>query len=259
MGAVTTRAAAIAVAASALVLVAGCGSDAASDGPTAGQAAPPQVALDPFTPNASPVTLAGTPLDEAALHRAALTSDDLPAGFVASAAPGDDSVDQSAPETQSGSTASSSTEPAVCASVLAPISDQVAGSLAQISSMFTGPDFASIDQDSASYPDGAAANAAVLGLQTTLAACTRYSGTDADGTAISYRVGSTPASAVGDTSFSYRIITESGGFTLVTDVIVAAVGTTLTQVAATAPSPIAPDALTSLAAAAAQRLRAPTP
>ncbi len=125
--------------------------------------------------------------------------------------------------------------------------------------MFTGPDFTSIDQDSASYADGTAAAAAFEKLQTTLAGCAEYSGTDADGTTITYRVGGASDPNVGDASFAFRIITESGGFTLVADAIVAVVGTTLTQVSATAPSPIAPDVLHSMASAAADRLRAQTP
>lgn len=240
----------------ALFVVAGCGSDESPSADTSTPVSAPQVGLAPFT--ATPAApLSGAPLDRDALQRAALTLSELPAEFDVVPDPVDDLGLAPAPESSEAD--KSSTDPAVCAQVLAPIATQAAGSVADLSDMFTGPDFTSIDQDSASYADGAAAAAAFEKLQTTLAACTEYSGTDADGTTITYRVGGSSAPNVGDASFAFRIITESGGFTLVADAIVAAVGTTLTQVSATAPSPIAPDVLQSMASAAADRLRAQMP
>ncbi|MDJ0406880.1 sensor domain-containing protein [Rhodococcus erythropolis] len=239
----------------ALFVVTGCGSDDSPRADTTTQVSAPQVGLAPFT--AAPAApLSGTPLDRDALQRAALTLSELPADFDIVPDPVDDLGLAPAPESSEAD--KSSTDPAVCAQVLAPIATQAAGSVADLSDMFTGPDFTSIDQDSASYADGAAA-AAFEKLQTTLAGCAEYSGTDADGTTITYRVGGASDPNVGDASFAFRIITESGGFTLVADAIVAAVGTTLTQVSATAPSPIAPDVLHSMASAAADRLRAQTP
>ena len=232
----------------ALFVVTGCGSDDSPGADTTTQVSAPQVGLAPFT--AAPAApLSGAPLDRDGLQRAALTLSELPADFDIVPDPVDDLGLAPAPENSEAD--KSSTDPAVCA--------QAPGSVADLSDMFTGPDFTSIDQDSASYADGTAAAAAFEKLQTTLAGCAEYSGTDADGTTITYRVGGASDPNVGDASFAFRIITESGGFTLVADAIVAAVGTTLTQLSATAPSPIAPDVLHSMASAAADRLRAQSP
>ncbi|WP_308251882.1 sensor domain-containing protein [Rhodococcus sp. GOMB7] len=240
----------------ALFVVTGCGSDDSPGADTTTQVSAPQVGLAPFT--AAPAApLSGAPIDRDGLQRATLTLSELPADFDVVPDPVDDLGLAPAPENSEAD--KSSTDPAVCAQVLAPIATQAPGSVADLSDMFTGPDFTSIDQDSASYADGTAAAAAFEKLQTTLAGCAEYSGTDADGTTITYRVGGASDPNIGDASFAFRIITESGGFTLVADAIVAAVGTTLTQLSATAPSPIAPDVLLSMASAAADRLRAQTP
>ncbi|GAA3189706.1 hypothetical protein GCM10020255_088070 [Rhodococcus baikonurensis] len=238
VGIVTRRSLALGLTATAaLFVVTGCGSDDSPSADTTTHVSAPQVGLAPFT--AAPAApLSGAPLDRDALQRAALTLSELPADFDVVPDPVDDLGLAPAPESSEAD--KSRTDPAVCAQVLAPIATQAAGSVADLSDMFTGPDFTSIDQDSASYADGAAAAAAFEKLQTTLAGCAEYSGTDADGTTITYRVGGATNPNVGDASFAFRIITESGGFTLVADAIVAAVGATLTQVSATAPSPIAP-------------------
>ena len=238
-----------------VLLVGGCGSEIAS--PTASNASPvPDVALAPFSTTPVPTTLAGTSLDKAALTQTMLTLGDLPADFDIVPDPVEDLGLAPAPATSESD--KSSTNPAACGAVLAPIATQVPGSVASISKMFTGPDFTSIDQDSASYSDGATATAAFESLQATVAGCSEFAGTDADGINIAYQVGAGHQRAVGDASFSYRITTASEGFTLVADVVVAAVGPNLTQLSATAPTPIAPEVLGSMATTAAERLRTPS-
>ncbi|OYD70812.1 sensor domain-containing protein [Rhodococcus sp. OK302] len=238
-----------------VLVLSGCSSGASSDSATATSPAP-EVSLVPITPIEA-TNLGGTPLDKATLQRAALTLSDLPADFDIVPDPVEDLGLAPAPSTSDSD--KSTTDPAACAAVLAPISTQIPGSVASITKMFAGPDFTSIDQDSASFADGTAAATAFRTMQETLAGCAEYSGTDADGMTVSYRVGAAHQPSVGDASFSYRIITTSEGFTLVADVVVAAVGTTLTQLSATAPTPIAPDVLGSMAVTAAQRLSVPTP
>ncbi|MCJ0903737.1 sensor domain-containing protein [Rhodococcus sp. ARC_M6] len=239
----------------AVLVVSGCGSDTAEPS-SAIASAVPEVSLVPFTP-AESGDLSGTPLDKETLQRTVLTLSDLPADFDIVPDPVEDLGLAPAPSTSDSD--KSTTDPAACAAVLAPISTQIPGSVASITKTFAGPDFTSIDQDSASFTDGATAATAFRTMQDILAGCAEYSGTDADGTTVSYRVGAGHQPSVGDASFSYRIITTSEGFTLVADVVVAAVGTTLTQLSATAPTPIAPDVLGSMAVTAAQRLIVPTP
>lgn len=174
----------------ALFVVTGCGSDDSPSADTTTQVSAPQVGLTPFTA-APAASLSGAPLDRDALQRAALTLSELPADFDIVPDPVDDLGLAPAPESSEAD--KSSTDPAVCAQVLAPIATQAPESVADLSDMFTGPDFTSIDQDSASYADGTAAAAAFEKLQTTLAGCAEYSGTDADGTKITYRVGGASA------------------------------------------------------------------
>jgi hypothetical protein len=238
-----------------VLLVGGCGTETSS--PTASDASPvPDVALAPFSSAPAPTALTGTPLDKAALTQTVLTLSDLPADFDIVPDPVEDLGLAPAPATSESD--KSSTNPAACAGVLAPIATQVPGSVASISKMFTGPDFTSIDQDSASYADGAAATAAFESMQATVAGCSEFSGTDADGINITYQVGAGHQPPVGDASFSYRITTASEGFTLVADVVVAAVGPNLTQLSATAPTPIAPEVLGSMASTAVERLHTPS-
>lgn len=234
----------------AVLAVSGCSSDTSTEVASL----VPDVSLAPFTSTAS-AALTGTPLDKSTLQRTFLTLNDLPVDFDVVPDPVEDLGLAPAPATSESD--KSTTVPASCASVLAPIAAQVPGSVASITKLFTGPDFTSIDQDSASFPDGPAATSAFVQMQETVAACPEYSGTDADGISITYRVGAGNQPVVGDTSFSYRIITASEGFTLVADVVVAAVGTTLTQLSATAPSPISPEVLGSMATTAAELLRSP--
>ncbi|WP_260684185.1 sensor domain-containing protein [Rhodococcus sp. KBS0724] len=242
----------------AVLFVGGCGSETSS--PTAPDSTPvstpvPGVALAPFSAAPVPTALTGTPLDKVALAQTVLTLSELPADFDIVPDPVEDLGLAPAPATSESD--KSSTDPAACAAVLAPIATQVPGSVSSISKMFTGPDFTSIDQDSASFADGAAAAAAFETMQQTVTSCSQFTGTDADGINITYQVGAGYQPTVGDASFSYRIMTASEGFTLVADVVVAAAGSNLTQISATAPTPIAPEVLGSMAGTAVERLRTP--
>ncbi|MGC0364456.1 hypothetical protein ABH922_002440 [Rhodococcus sp. 27YEA15] len=240
-----------------VLAMSGCSSNDAQSqdaGSASSAVVPPTVAMPTFTPLAPAAPLRGTPPDGAALADSALTTTDLPAGFTVNPDPVAD-LDL-APAPADADTDKSTTDPAACSAVLEPISAQIGRTAAAHSVMFTGPGFTSIDQDLASFTDGPATEAAFDRLQSTLAGCGSYSGTDADGTSVRYTLGAGTVPMVGDTSFSFRIITESAGFTLVTDVVTVAVGASLTQVSATGPTPIAADTLGALARTAADRLAA---
>ena len=218
--------------------VAGCSSDSDK---SALPDIKPSVAA-PSTPSAPPIT------DPAAIRAALLTAAELPPGFSqlvdlpteAPAGPGADNPDKS------------STDPARCAVVLSPISQQQTGSAANASARFGGPGYNSIDVDAASYVDVAAAFSRVQEL---IGQCTHYTGTDADGVAIDYRIGGTDLPTFGDASTAFRVLTESMGITLTTDVIDAVVGSTVVQLTATGRAPIDAGVLTGLATKQVDRLR----
>ena len=238
----TPRTAALSLPLLVLPLLVACGGDTAASLPPLTTAAPPTA-----------TTAAGSFYD-AALRAALLGQADLPVGFV----PLPDPVDDLGlpPASESAESDLSSTEPRVCADVLAPISDQAPGATAQAVARFTGPDFASIDTDAAAYADAGAAFAAV---QRTLAACTEYSGTDADGIAVTYRLGGLDQPSVGDASIAVRLETGSEGFTMVSDTVIAVVDGVVVQVTATGQDPVDPGVLTALARTAAENLHADTP
>jgi hypothetical protein len=226
----------------ALVLaVAGCSSDS---GKPALPEAHPSVAA-PSTASAPAIT------DPNAIRTALLTAAELPPGFsqlidLPSEAPAGPSADSSD---------KSSTDPARCAVVLSPVSQQQTGSTANASARFGGPGYNSIDVDAASYADVGAAFARVQEL---VGQCTHYTGTDADGVAVDYRIGGVELPTVGDASTAFRILTESMGITLTTDVVIAVVGSTVMQLTATGQAPIDAGVLTGLATNQVDRLRRAT-
>lgn len=231
----------IAVAAT-VCAVAACGSDDTSSAPALASLGPAVAAPQP--PTAPPVT------DGNALRAALLTAGDLPTGFAPLVDPTQDLGLPPAPESDEPD--KSRTDPPACSLVLAPVADQQKGAAAQAVSRFGGPNFASIDIDAASYQDVATAFAKV---QERFGQCTKYSGTDADGVAVDYRLGGREQSGVGDASTSVRVVTDSSGITLTSDVVVAVVGSTVIQVSATGTDPVDPNVLTGVAVKQVDRLR----
>lgn len=213
----------------------------------------PDAALPPVTTVAAPGATATTAVDQAGLPHALLGVGDLPAGFAALPDPvADLGLPAAAQDSESDR---SSTDPQKCSGVLAPIADQVPGATARGVARFTGPDFSSIDTDAAAYAESGAAQVFTT-VQDTLAACRDYSGTDADGVAVHYRLGGLDQPAVGDASVAVRLETSSEGFTMTSDTVIAVVGAAVVQVTATGQQPIEPAVLTDLARTAVDKLRA---
>ncbi|HEY5857508.1 MAG TPA: sensor domain-containing protein [Aldersonia sp.] len=230
----------------------GCGSSSDAD---SGSAA---MSLAPVGPAvAAPDPPTGPPfVDADRLHAALLDPTDLPAGFAELADPEELGLPSSpvddAPD-RSGTT------PSDCADVLAPIGDQAPGSLAAAIVRYGGPGFSSVDADAASYSEAAVGHV-FTAVQELLAGCESYSGTDADGVVVEYRVGGLDLSGVesntiGDASTSVRVATTSEGFTLVSDVVIGVVGSTVFAVSATRDTPFDPAFVTELGRVQAERLR----
>ena len=240
----TRRAAGAAVAA---LIAAGMLSSCSSsdDNSTASATLAPTVTA-PSTPTGPVIT------DSGALQAALLTGPDLPAGFTpaAEAAP---PLQQPGP-TQAPPPDKSHTDPAECATVLAPLSDQRKDSAAHAITRYDGPDFSSIDIDAASYP-GTGAAQLFSDIQSQLAHCLHYSGTDADGVSVDYRLSGLDQAKVGDASTALRLKTSSEGFTLTSGVVIAVVGSTVMQLNATGQQPIDPKVLSALATKQADKLR----
>ncbi|WP_072688662.1 sensor domain-containing protein [Rhodococcus marinonascens] len=177
-------------------------------------------------------------VDQATLRAALLDIGDLPAGF--SPVPNlEDLGLQRGPETTDPGTApAASTDPAQCGAILSPVADQRAGAVVSASSSFAGPGFTTIDQDAASYGTGADAAEAFAEVQHSLDHCAEYSGTDADGVQVQYRIGARDQEPVGDASAAFRLVTTSAGLDLVSDVVVVVVGGTVSQLVATGQDPI---------------------
>ncbi|MDV7356168.1 sensor domain-containing protein [Rhodococcus oxybenzonivorans] len=185
----------------------------------------------------APPDAAGAPFPDPAVLRAALLDvGDLPVGFSPVADPEEDLG--LPPASEAAQSDKSSTDPALCSAVLSPVADQHPGAAASASAWFQGPNFTTVDQDAASYPTAADAAQAFTDIQTTLAHCTDYSGTDADGVDVQYRVGGRDGRPAGDASTGFRLVTTSDGFSLVSDVVVAMTGSTVTQLVATGQEPI---------------------
>lgn len=244
----------------ATLIVAGCtpssgGDDATGDSSDNSAPAPPTVGLTPFTPIDTPpaVTGDGPITDSAVLAGRLLSIADLPPGYTGyDLPPPDPSAPGAAAEDRS------STDPAECAAVLAPIATQRPGVVSAASVSYGGPRFSSLDQDAASY-DGPGASTAFGTVQDALTRCTRFSGTDADGVPVDYRVGASTllddAAPIGDASVAVRLAVTSDGVSLTTDAVVTMVGSTVSQLVATGVEPVDPDLIRTLARTAADRLR----
>lgn len=243
MAAVAAR---LGVACAAVTLaVAGCGSDTETAPNDAAAVLRPAVTV-PEMATAPPIA------DSTVLDASLLTAAELPPGYASLDVPTDpdDGATEDPPADQSH------TDPAECAGVLAPIADQAPGGVAQAGERFGGPEFSSIDIDAASYPADRVA-AVFDSVQQLLGRCTAYSGTDADGIAVEYRVADLDRPSVGDASRAVRVTTTSDGLTLASDVVIGVVGSTVFQLSATATSPVDAATLTGLAQTQADRLRGP--
>ncbi|GAA4480420.1 hypothetical protein GCM10023094_26910 [Rhodococcus olei] len=218
-----------------------------------GDTAAADATLPPVTTATAP-TPAGAPAvpDQTRLRAALLGVGDLPAGF---ASIPDPEQDLGLPATtESAQPDRASTDPKACAAVLAELADQVPGATARGVARFTGPAFTSIDTDAAAYPDAGAAFAFTT-VQRTLAACDRYTGTDADGVAVQYRLGGLDQPTVGDASVAVRLQTTSDGVTMVSDAVIAVTGGVIVQVVASGQQPIDPAVLAGLARTAVEKQR----
>ncbi len=217
---------------------------------TAGDDAP-KVALGAVF--AAPDPLLGSPItDSAALQSAMLTMDLLPDGFAPIPDPVRDLGMDPAPEYDAPDR--SGTDPQACGDVLAPIEQQLPGASAAADVRYSGPNFSSLDEDAASYPGRGAAEA-FTALQNTLAQCTEYSGTDADGVRVDYRLEGREQKTVGDASVSVRLTIDSGGYTLISDVVVAVVDSTVVQLVGTGQEAFDPALMTELATTSVDRIR----
>ncbi|MEU6562195.1 sensor domain-containing protein [Nocardia nova] len=178
------------------------------------------------------------PITDAAVLRALLLGPaEVPAGFT--------QLDDAAPGNGPTPPDRSHTDPSECAKVLAPVGDLYPGSAARDSVHYSSPNYASIDIDVASYADGGAAQA-FSAVQKLLLDCRAYSGTDADGTAIDYRLGGLPQPPAGAASTSFQVRTTSEGMSLYSAATVAVVGSSVVQIAETSPAQIEPAALRDL-------------
>ncbi|SNT22042.1 hypothetical protein [Rhodococcoides kyotonense] len=228
------------------VICAACGNSA--DEPATTSAAPIPAAV------AAPDPLAGPAItDSTVLQSAMIPLESLPPGYTVipdpvrdlglDPAPGYDDPDRSG------------TDPQRCADVLAPISQQFADAAASAEVRYSGPDFSSIDEDAASYTGRGAADA-FAAVQAAFADCGSFTGTDADGIDISYTLeGRDGDVTAGDASVTARLKIESGGFTLVSDVVVAVVDSTVVQVVATDQDGVDDATLSALAQAAVDGIR----
>ncbi|MFI8565044.1 hypothetical protein ACIGGF_00575 [Rhodococcus sp. NPDC078407] len=230
-----------------LAAAAGCGSD------DPGQAPAPV----PTTVVAAPDPLLGTPItDSDVLTASMLGLGDLPDGFSSIPDPVRDLGLDPAPDYDSPD--ESSTDPAECAAVIAPVSEQVAGAATSAVVRFSGPNFSSIDEDAASYVGTGTADA-FAAVQQAWTGCAEFTGTDADGVSVEYALAGREQPQIGDASASIRLTTNSEGFTLISDVVVAVVDSTVVQIVVSDQSGLEPETVTAVAEAAADRIRSATP
>lgn len=245
------RTAAVAAGVVVMSVLVGCSDDTPDDTSTP---AAPTVAMDRFVPVDVPDAVQGREpfTDSATLAGRMITIADLPPGYTGYELPplDESSADVDAPDR-------SSTDPAACAAVLAPVASQLPGSLVTASVTYSGPDFASVDQDAAGYSGNGAADA-FRTIQDSVADCATFTGTDADGITVDYEVGASPLFpsdvTLGDASFAVRVAVESEGISLTTDAVVTLVGSTVSQLVATGTQPVDPEVVRGLAETAAQRL-----
>lgn len=220
------------------LVVAGCGSQEPAP---AGKADLP--ALGPVVA-AAPVT-AAPETDSARLRERLLGDTDLPADFTAL---------PPAAETGGGAAGGSPTNPAECVKVLAPLGAQRSGALARASTHYAGPNFSSIDIDAASYPADTV-GAAFSEVQEILRRCAHYASADGSDIPVDYRVGGLAQPPAGDASAPFQVRTTSDDLTLGSSVAIVQVGSTLAQVAVTAPESVDPGVLSALTAAQVRRLQ----
>ncbi|MFD4368794.1 sensor domain-containing protein [Rhodococcus sp. NPDC058521] len=220
------------IAVAALTALAGCSSSSGSE-----DNAPEMDALGPSVTVPSNDS-AAPGLGDEALRPLLLTAAELPVGFVPLPDPEQDLGLPPADDTSE--TDKSATDPRECAAVLAPVAQQSAGAVGSASSMFSGPNFSSFDQDIASYGDNEATARAFETVQDTLSRCGEYTGTDVDGIDITYRLGARDQEPVGDASVAFRLVTSSEGLTLTSDVVIAVVGNNIVQMAAAGQTEIDP-------------------
>ncbi|NKY86252.1 sensor domain-containing protein [Nocardia veterana] len=199
----------------------------------------------PATVTAPPITSPAV-TDSDVLRSLLLGPADVPAGFTPldDAAPGNGAMPQDR----------SRTDPARCAKVLAPLGDLHSRPSARGAVHYSSPNFASIDIDIASYADGGAAQA-FSAVQQLLHDCRSYSGTDADGTSVDYRVGGLDQPKAGSASTSFQVRTTSDGMSLYSAATVAVVGSSIVQIAETSPAQVDPAALQDLTAKQMRRLQ----
>ena len=240
--------------ATALAAIALTASAACSTSGEATDAPPAAAGLTPLSATATAPQPTSAPFaDSASLAAAMITVSDLPLGYTVLDLPPADSD----PNAGDSSEDRSGTDPAACAGVLASVASQYPGSVADASVTFSGPDFSSVDQDAASYPAGGAPMA-FEAVQNTLRDCGSFSGTDAVGVHVDYAVGALPdddSAGVGDASVTFTVRTTSEGLTLVSDAVVAVVGSTVVQLVATGQDSADPVLLHDLADTAVDRLR----
>ncbi|MFF3224411.1 hypothetical protein ACFYV7_16580 [Nocardia suismassiliense] len=232
-----TRGCGLLLAAATTALVAACGSSKS--------AAPETPDLPPLGPVTAAAPVTGAPIADAdRLRDQLLTSKNLPPNFTALPARAE------APAGVQGSP----TDPAECAKVLTPLGAQRPGALAQASIQYAGPNFSSIDIDAASFPNATLASA-FSDVQALLRRCAHYSGADTTDIAVDYRIGGFPSPQGGDAVTAFQVRTSSDGLTLHSAVAIVQVGSTLAQVAVTAPEPVEPGVLSDLTAAQVRRLQ----
>ncbi|UGT41043.1 hypothetical protein LTV02_34645 [Nocardia yamanashiensis] len=205
--------------------------------------------LPSFGPSVTPPAGSGpaAALDQVTLRNDLLDAGQLPSGYTAFPDP--------APGSTSG--AGSTTDPARCAKVLAPVADQAPGAAASAVAEFGGPNFASVDIDAASYANGGAAQA-FSAVQSLLRECTKYSGTDADNTKVEFRLGGLEQPNAGDASIAFRVHTTSQGVTLYSAVSVILVGATVVQINMSGASEPDSQQLSALTAAQVRKLSGAT-
>ncbi|OZE76111.1 hypothetical protein BH92_18445 [Rhodococcoides fascians A21d2] len=229
-----------------LAAAAGCSSDE-----------PSQATAPAPTAVAAPDPLLGVPItDSAVLTASMLGLGDLPDGFSSIPDPVRDLGLDPAPDYDSPD--KSSTDPAACAAVLAPVSEQLGGAASSAVARFSGPNFSSIDEDAASYT-GTGTAEAFASVQQAWTGCAEFTGTDADGVSVDYALAGREQPQIGDASASIRLTTSSEGFTLISDVVVAVVDSTVLQIVVSDQSGLEPATVTAVAEAAADRIRTATP
>jgi len=188
--------------------------------------------VDPPRITAPPIT------DSAELQAKLLAPADLPTGFT-HLEDGSGSNGATTPDL-------SRTDPAQCSNVLRPVGDQFSGAISRATTSYSDPNFASIDIDAASYADDGAAQA-FSSIQQLLRQCTEYSGTDADRNSLNYRIDKFQQPPIGDASAAFEVRTSSQGMSLYSAATLIMVGSSVVQIAESAPQPIDSSAFHDLA------------